>query len=91
MDVVRRTRAYADLYALRSYIARDDPPAADRIARRLHDAAARLATFPHRGRPGRRRGTRELVISGTPYFVVYRVRGSSAVILRVLHGAQRWP
>ncbi|HLH88791.1 MAG TPA: type II toxin-antitoxin system RelE/ParE family toxin [Xanthobacteraceae bacterium] len=35
--------------------------------------------------------TRELVIVGSPYFVPYRVRGERVEILRVIHGARRWP
>jgi toxin ParE1/3/4 len=35
--------------------------------------------------------TRELVISGLPYLVVYRIRGDVIEITRILHGAQRWP
>jgi toxin ParE1/3/4 len=42
------------------------------------------------GRPGRVQGTRERIITGTPYIVVYRVR-HEVEILRVLHGAMRWP
>jgi len=40
---------------------------------------------------GRVAGTRELVVVGTPYIVVYRIEPAAVVILRVLHGAQRWP
>jgi toxin ParE1/3/4 len=40
---------------------------------------------------GRVRGTRQLIVVGTPYVVVYRIEPASVVILRVLHGAQRWP
>lgn len=29
-------------------------------------------------------------IVGTPYAVVYRVEAAAVVVLRVLHGAQRW-
>jgi toxin ParE1/3/4 len=50
-----------------------------------------LSNFPNVGRPGRRPGTRELVIGGTPYVAVYRVRKSNVEILRLLHGAQKWP
>jgi len=32
-----------------------------------------------------------LVVSGTPYIVPYRVRGEVLEVLRVLHGAMRWP
>jgi hypothetical protein len=31
------------------------------------------------------------VITGTPYVAAYAVKSSSIRILRVLHGAQKWP
>jgi toxin ParE1/3/4 len=45
------------------------------------------------GRVGRVAGTRELVLSRTPYIVIYELRGpdEEIYILRLLHGAQRWP
>jgi toxin ParE1/3/4 len=36
-------------------------------------------------------GTRELVISRTPYVVIYRIANQEARIVHVLHTAQRWP
>jgi plasmid stabilization system protein ParE len=43
------------------------------------------------GRPGRVPGIRELVIPTTPYIVPYRVQREAIQILRVYHGARRWP
>ncbi len=53
--------------------------------------AKRERDHPRRGRPGRVAGTRELVVPGTPYIVVYAVGADYVRIHRVLHGAQRWP
>ena len=50
-----------------------------------------LAMSPGLGRPGRVAGTRELVVSGIPYIVPYRVKGEVVQIITVLHGAQKWP
>ncbi len=50
-----------------------------------------LAKYPEIGRPGRVRGTRELVVAGTPYIAAYRIMGEVVTVLRVLHGARRWP
>jgi len=91
MRVVWTARALRDLASLRAYIWHDNPAAAERQVERILAAAARLAEFPETGRPGRRAGTRELVVSRTPYLVPYRVRGELVEVLRVLHGRQRWP
>ncbi|MBI1331159.1 MAG: hypothetical protein GC166_14780 [Alphaproteobacteria bacterium] len=48
----------------------------------------RLEMFPERGRPGRRRGTRELT-TVWPYVIVYRVRGETVEVLRIWHGRQQ--
>jgi len=40
---------------------------------------------------GRVPGTRELVVTGTPYIVAYRVRDETVEILRVFHAARKWP
>ena len=50
-----------------------------------------LQAFTSRGRPGRMRDTRELIISGLPFVIIYRIREASVEIIRVIHGAQKWP
>ncbi len=40
---------------------------------------------------GRQQGTRELVISRTPYIAVYRVIANRIEIIRILHNAQQRP
>lgn len=80
-----------DLVAARAYIARDNSAAADTQVARVLTAVAGLLQFPEMGRPGRRAGTRELIVSRTPYVAAYRLRGDAIEILRVLHGRQRWP
>jgi addiction module RelE/StbE family toxin len=74
-----------------AYIAEDDPEAARRIVRRVRGAVAKLMSHPNLGRPGRVPGTRELIVSGTPYIVPYRVHRQSVDVLRVFHSARRWP
>ena len=84
-------RALKNLDEEAEYIAHDDPQAAARIVELVATGVERLATYPASGRPGRVPGTRELVIPGTPYIVPYRVRGDVIEILRVFHGARKWP
>jgi toxin ParE1/3/4 len=84
-------RALKNLDDEAAYIAREDLEAAARIVERIASAVDQLASHPALGRPGRVPGTRELVISGTPYIVPYRIRGDTVEILRIFHGARKWP
>lgn len=72
------------------YIALTNPDAAQRAVERVRSAVTGLAEYPEMGRIGRVPMTRELVVPGTPWVVIYRIR-SSVEIIRVLHGAQAWP
>ena len=80
-----------DLSSIEEYISQENPKAAIQTVLRVLNAIEGLATFPDMGRPGRILGTRELVISGTPYIAIYKVRDKTIWVLRVLHGRMRWP
>ena len=83
--------ALSDREAIFSYIEADRPQAAVRIDVRIETELEVLVLTPEIGRPGRLPGTRELVISRTPYIAAYRIEGDEVIVLRVLHGAQQWP
>jgi addiction module RelE/StbE family toxin len=88
MSVVFTRRALRDLAKIRAYIAGDNPSAASRMAVEIVAACDRLEFFPERGRPGLRRGTRELT-TVWPYVIVYKVQAPSTVeILSIWHGRQ---
>ena len=81
-----------DLAALRAFIAAESPASAIRIARQISETVETLLSEnPEIGRPGRVPDTRELVVARTPFIVAYRIRPAVVEIVRVLHGAQRWP
>jgi toxin ParE1/3/4 len=73
------------------YIAADNPTAATRVDEEIERQTDLLAQYPNMGREGRVNGTRELVINRSPYIVVYRIKKDRIEIIRLLHGAQRWP
>ena len=77
--------------AIVEYIRKQNLSAAERVAHKIYEGVASLGSFPNQGRPGRIKGTRELVFSPLPFVVVYRVKDEAVEIARVLHGAQRWP
>jgi toxin ParE1/3/4 len=92
MTLIWSPEAIADLAALRAYIEQDNPTAAQRIALHIiHNIETLLPENPEMGRPGRVPGTRELVIPRTPFIVPYRLVGNAIHVLRIFHGARKWP
>jgi toxin ParE1/3/4 len=80
-----------DLQRIADYLLIHAPGRAPELLRVIYDAPSTLLTFPHRGRPGKREGTRELVLTPLPYIVVYKVLGDVIFVVRILHSAQQWP
>ncbi|AEG57173.1 type II toxin-antitoxin system mRNA interferase toxin, RelE/StbE family [Sinorhizobium meliloti] len=91
MRLVWARYALDDRDTIFSSIERENPRAAVHVDEEIVSAVRRLLDFPESGRPGRIAGTRELVIPRTPYIAAYMVMEDRIRILRVLHGAQKWP
>jgi toxin ParE1/3/4 len=92
MRVVWTRKASRHLRSAHDYWARETSPgAADTMLERIFSAVELLERFPQAGRPGRIPGTRELVITPTPFLAAYRIRRSKIEILSLLHGARKWP
>ncbi len=89
MKVVWQPAALADRTAIVAYLEARNPLAAIELLESLILAGDSLALFPHRGRPGRVPGTRELATI-RPYLIVYEMDDAAETvkILRVWHGAQ---
>jgi toxin ParE1/3/4 len=63
--------ASRDLRELVSYIARDSTQNAELVRTRILKSVELLGEMPYAGRPGRVSGTRERVVSRTPFILVY--------------------
>ena len=83
--------AAENLQEIVEYIAADNRDAAARTAQRIVAAIERAALMPYSGRIGKVPGTREMVVTGTPYLAVYRIRAEVVEVLSIRHGAQDWP
>jgi len=84
--------AHRNRFEQLDYIAEDNPLAAIGQDEEIERQVAMLIEHPKMGRLGRVPGTRELVISSTPFVVVYRLDGANRIeILRLLHSSQQWP
>lgn len=85
------TAASDDLEGIAEYLFEKSPQNAAQLIRKIYEAPSILKSYPNLGRPGKKEGTRELVITPLPYIVVYQIMGDAMYILRILHGAQDWP
>jgi toxin ParE1/3/4 len=91
MKLVWAHHAKRDLRELVAYIAEDSVQGAELVAERILKAASLLPKMPRSGRPGRVPETRERVVGRTPYILAYRIVSGRIRILRVYHGARKWP
>ncbi len=74
--------AYTDLEQIEAYISEDNDPliAIDVVINIIDSVHLILSEHPRAGRQGRVNNTRELVIDGIPFIVVYRERLTSGCI-----------
>ena len=84
-------RARRQLESIHNYIHERNSEAATRVIARIRRSANLLTDFPSLGRHGLVEGTRELVVVGLPYVIVYRPaedRNDTIDVLGVYHSAQ---
>ena len=91
MRIAWTPAAATDLEQILDYLEEQKSAVATQVVRQIYSAASSLREFPRQGRPGRKEGTRELTLSGLPWLIIYMVSDEVVRIIRVLHGAQRWP
>lgn len=92
MKVVWAEMAKRNLDDIFSYIAHDNPTAAERVAEAIVDAADSLERWPRRY-AARAGGLRTMPIEGTPYLIRYIVSETKGdrpyvVVISVRHGRQ---
>lgn len=88
MRLVLAERALRDLTDAITFVAQDDPVAAERMAARIREAAGLLTQFPNLGQPISDRGQRVFSVAGTPFRLIYRVAADRLTVLRIWHGAR---
>jgi toxin ParE1/3/4 len=80
-----------DLDEIASYLGIESERASQLVEGRIHEEAKLLSRFPRSGRIGRVSRTHERVVGRTPYVLAYRIVSGRIRILRVYHGARKWP
>lgn len=92
MKIVWTDLAVQDIDGIYQFIAEQNPEAALRVVEAIYQSVeSNLPDHPHAGRPGRVGDSRELVMTGLPFIVPYRVHNKQVRVLRVMHAARKWP
>lgn len=89
MRVIWTPESQQDRVDVFDYIAADNLHVVVQVDELFSDAAARLAEYPHLGKPGKIHGTRELIPAS--YRLVYEVEQQTVWILALVHTARLWP
>jgi toxin ParE1/3/4 len=91
MELRWSEEAAEDLEHITDYLFENAPERAAELVSEIYNAPSALLTFPYLGRPGKKKGTRELVLSPLPYIIFYQITEDVIHLVRILHGAQKWP
>lgn len=91
MTVIWSWQAVSDLAEIRERLKQMSPQASSNFVARIRDVVDDAESFPRLGRPGRRRGERELPVGRTPWILVYRVAPAGVEILHVWDGRRDLP
>ena len=84
-------RAVADMEEISDYLVAVSPQAWEHLLLRVERLTETILDFPLMGKAGLLPGTREFVLSGTPYILVFQLKDDSVVILSVRDGRMRLP
>jgi toxin ParE1/3/4 len=76
------------MLAIRRYIEQFNPEAAKSTAKRILETVRTVSQHPQIGRSGHDGRSRQFLVPGTPYILVYKIRDRTLEIVAVLHGAQ---
>ena len=87
MRLVFDTKAIADFENIRQWISLEHPRAAEVGLEHIRAASLKLVAFPGMGREGEEAGTREFVVRGLSYLIIYKVNTQldELVIVAVHH------
>ena len=88
MKIEVSAAARKDLAAAFDYLAERNPKAAQATRSVIRNAILGLKQLPNRGRPGQIDGTRELLVRGTPYVIIYSVSDEDVLVARIRHTSQ---
>lgn len=90
MQVKILEEATSDIRSIQNYLA-EFPGVFEKLISKFNYYIKSIKNNPYMGKPGRKEGTREYFVSGTKYFIVYRIRNENLIeILTFLHTSRKY-
>lgn len=90
MEIVWGDGARRDFEAAVAHLRKESPAGATRVSERILAAVSLLEEFPELApASAKHRQLRQLVVSRTPYLVIYRIFAGRVEIRAVIHAKQR--
>jgi toxin ParE1/3/4 len=89
MRVVWADSARLDFEKAMAFLKQHSPAGARRVGERILEAVGLLEQLPELAAASRHRGLRQLVVTRTPFLVIYRVHEDSVEVRAVVHAKQR--
>lgn len=87
--IIWTERVIRHLEAELDYYGRINPALAKELSIIIKDSIANISKMPGIGRPGKKIGTRELILNKYPYVLAYRVRNEALEILAIIHQSRK--
>lgn len=91
MNIFWSAASVRHLKAIVEYIQPESPAGATTIRQRILKTAWMAGQMPYSGRVGRVEDTREAVVPGSPYIVVYQISAQAVEIIGIWHASRLWP
>jgi toxin ParE1/3/4 len=82
-------RALANIRAIGTYVAKDNPAAADRLLDRMHALASMLGGHPLAGHTSDVRNVRVITMARDPYRLFYEIAADAVHIIHIRHTSRR--
>jgi toxin ParE1/3/4 len=90
MKLIWSPEALQDRIDIWDYISSENPSAAIRMDELFSQSVFKLTQHPKLGRPGKIKGTRELIIHEN-YRLVYEIQNDAVWLLALVHTSRLWP
>ena len=91
MQILLTRTANRDIKSIYDYIVKQNSKAvAKNVLASIEKMIEYLADYPQIGREGYVKNTREMVVPGLPFVIVYKIYSKQIIIVAIMHTSKKW-